>query len=74
MENFYMITVEDSLMISNNIIFLDPGLFQGDMILSPGQLQMIQNETLEYAITSTKEFQYWPIGKPISYEITSSIG
>ena len=35
---------------------------------------MMQNETFEYAITSTKEFQHWPIGKPIPYEITSSIG
>ena len=61
-------------MISSNIVFLDPGLFQGDMILSPGQLQIIQNGTLEYAITSTKEFQHWPTRKPIPYEITSSIG
>lgn len=47
--------------------------FEGDMILNPQQRKAIQNGNYGFATTNSKEFQHWPQGKPIAYEITPSI-
>lgn len=56
------------------MFFLDVDAFEGDMILNPQQRKAIQNGNYGFATTSSKEFQHWPQGKPIAYEITPSIG
>lgn len=58
----------DLLLLTPNYTLLDPNLFEGDMILSPDQLEEIRNGKINRAVPmAATKTNLWPRKIPFDY-------